>query len=411
MLRGAEIRARFPIFQQAASKATSHYLDSAATTHKPQEVIETITHFLSYENANIHRGAYSLSADASLRYEETRAKVAALIGAQEASSIIFTAGTTASINLAAYALRNNLKSGDAILLSVFEHHSNFIPWQLIARERGATLHIIPGTPSFEVDIQSYLKKLEEVKPKMVAFTAISNAFGTIFPLQEMIAAAKKSGALVLIDAAQLVAHHPLDVSALDCDFLAFSGHKMYGPTGVGVLYVKPSCYSLMSPFMAGGGMIEWVEEQEASWAEPPHKFEAGTPPIAEVLGLGRAVDFLQEFGLRAIEQFEATLFEKAQELLTPIPSVQLYGPAVHGNRKAQAGILAFNLENVHPHDLATILDESGVQIRAGHHCAMPLLKYYGIPAVARASLGIYSTEEDLHALVEGIARAKKVMKV
>jgi cysteine desulfurase / selenocysteine lyase len=402
-----KIRTQFPLF--SGENTVPHYLDSAASAQKPAVVIERLSNFLKYEHANIHRGAYALSANATDNYEKAREGVAKFISAN-ASSIIFTKGTTESINLVSYALQRSLKKDDKILVSLIEHHSNIVPWQLLKQRIGVDVVFSDITDDAELDLIKYKKNLLEYKPKIVAICQVANSFGTVMPLEEIIFEAHKVGALVLVDAAQSIQHKAIDVKKLDADFLVFSGHKIYGPTGIGVLYVKPGIEERLEPFQGGGDMISNVSIEGSTWAEFPQKFEAGTPPIAEAIALGSAVDFVSSVGLSAIEQHERELFIQAWELLSKEEGVVLYGAAKkHGTSSGkQVSIIPFNVTGIHPHDVSTIVDSLNVQIRAGHHCAMPALKRLGLESSARASIGMYNQIEDFQVLVEGIRKAKKM---
>ncbi|RIL04538.1 MAG: cysteine desulfurase CsdA, partial [Proteobacteria bacterium] len=384
-LFGKGIQPQFPIFTSNASKGASlHYLDSAASSQKPEVVIERLNRYLSFEHANINRGAYSLSAQATDNYENARATVAELLGAKQPDSIIFTRGTTESINLVSHAFENYFSQGDSILITLLEHHSNIVPWQLLAHRRKLNLVFAEISDHGELDLQDFVQKLRRFRPKLVSIAHTSNALGTVLPIAEAIAEAKKVNCRVVVDAAQAVAHTKLDVESLGCDFLAFSGHKMYGPTGIGVLYVRPDLYPKMEPFQGGGGMIQSVAIEGSTWAEAPQKFEAGTPAIGEAIALGAAVEFLRNLDLAAIEEYESALFHRAFEMLSSQVGVEVYGPAVKQGK--QSSILSFNIKGIHPHDLSTVADTLNVYIRAGHHCAMPALKRLGVHSTARASL-------------------------
>lgn len=400
---GLGIRNEFPIFKNGGVA----YLDSAASSLKPRCVTERISHYLAFEHANIHRGAYKLSAEATENYEATRAKVAKFIGASDDRSIIFTKNSTEAINLVAFSYGEKLQRGDKILLTVLEHHSNIVPWQLLAERRGVKLEFAEINPDASLNLADFKEKLLAHRPKLVSFTAISNAFGSVLPVAELLEAAKKVGAKVLLDASQLVMHRALRVEEFGADFVAFTGHKMYGPTGVGVLYGKPDLLNDMVPYQGGGDMIERVTVEGSTWAEIPRRFEAGTPPIAEVIALGTAIDFINRIGLGQISQHESSMLHYGFEKLKAEPGVTVYGPINSGGE--QSSILSFNVEGVHPHDLSTIVDSVGVQIRAGHHCAMPAMKALGLPWTARASVGIYTAESDFDALIEGIRKAKRMM--
>lgn len=421
---GEGIRREFPFFSSAdpdpAAASTPApnnpasffpvpaYLDSAATAQKPAAVINRLSQFLSRECANIHRGAYRLSADATNAYEEARQKVAAFIGAGDARGVIFTRGATESINLVSHSIEEFLPEGATILTTTLEHHSNIVPWQLLAARRKLRIEFVDVTENGEISRSDLLMKLKQLRPKLLALTQVSNALGTITPTAEYVAAAREHGAMVLVDGAQSVVHQPSAFDALGADFFAFSGHKLYGPMGIGVLAVRSAMLPRMKPFLGGGGMIQSVTCSGSSWADPPHCFEAGTPPVAEAIGLGAAVDFLSAIGMERIERHERRLFEYAFSRLSAESGVTIYGPRLSGG--AQAGILSFNVNGVHPHDLSTVADTLNVQIRAGHHCAMPLLEKLGIHFSARLSLGVYSIEDDIDRLVEAIRKARKTFR-
>ncbi len=409
---GEALRQEFPIFayQQRSSSSGAlplSYLDSAASTQKHRSVIDRLSKFLSHEHANIHRGAYALSADATLRIEEARAKVAAFLGAKSPKSVVFTRGTTESINLVAHALENEFQPGDVVLLSMLEHHSNIVPWQLLAKRRGVRVAFVEMNKYAVIDEEDFRAKLLNLKPKLVAVTSISNAFGSVLPIKELVRQAKEIGAITLVDGAQHVAHMPTRVEDIGCDFFAFSGHKLYGPTGIGALYVREEMYPRMEPFQGGGDMIATVTVDGSTWAEPPQKFEAGTPAIAEAIALGTAIDFVQSVGWKAIAEHEHVLFELCWDALSSEPGVTLYGPRA-GGPSGQVSIVPFNVEGVHPHDFSTIADSLNVQVRAGHHCAMPALMHLGIQSTVRASLGIYSCPGDVTALCQAIRKARSV---
>jgi len=392
------VRDQFPIF---AANPGLVYLDSAATSQKPQQVIDRLSRFYAEENSNIHRGVYRLSAEATARYDEARASVARFIGAARPAEVIFTRGTTESINLVAQAWgRVSVKPGDEILVTEMEHHSNWVPWQVLAQATGATLQVAPVTDSGELDLDA-IAGLINSHTRIVAVTHLSNVLGTINPVRHIADLAHAVGALVLVDGAQSVAHGAVDVAALDCDFLAFSGHKLFGPTGIGVLFGRRALLEQMPPWQVGGGMIGAVSIDGTTWADVPMKFEAGTPPIAEAIGLAEAITFVESLGTEAIVAHEAELLALATDRLAAIPGVRLIGTAAH-----RASVISFTLEGVHPHDLGTVLDEGGVAIRAGHHCAQPLMRRFGVPATARASFSVYNTPEDVEALGRGIERAR-----
>jgi cysteine desulfurase/selenocysteine lyase len=382
-----------------------HYLDSAATTQKPVAVIDAMDRFYRESYGTVRRGVYRLSEKATAAYEGTRKQVAALLNAASDREIIYTSGTTQGINLVAYSWGGKfLKAGDEIILSQIEHHANIVPWQIIAERTGAIIKVIPVDESGTLDLGEYRKLLSD-KTRMVAVNHISNALGTINPVKEIIRLAHQAGALALIDGAQSIAHMPVDVRDLDADFYAFSGHKMFGPTGIGILYGKLALLETMPPYQGGGDMIMRVTFPKTTYQAPPYRFEAGTPPIAEVVGLGVAVDWLRKTGLDRIAAHEHALLEYGTAVLSEVPGLKLIGTA-----KAKGGILSFTLDGVHPHDIGTLLDEDGIAIRAGHHCAQPTMDRFGVPATARASLGPYNDYADLDALAKGLKRIGEMFR-
>jgi cysteine desulfurase/selenocysteine lyase len=395
----AAIRKDFPYLQTGVA-----YLDSANTSQRPRQVIEAMEAYYSECNANIHRGAYRASELATERYEATRDRLRRFVNARSRKEIIYTRGTTEGINLVAYSWgRQHVREGDLIVLTIAEHHSNIVPWQILAQEKGARLEYV------DIDDQGELRQdqfhaLLERKPRVVAFTQISNNLGMITPYREMTAAARAAGALVVIDGAQGAPHLGIDVQETGCDFYAFSSHKMCGPTGVGVLYGRRELLEAMPPFQGGGDMIRVVHLTHTEYAPLPEKFEAGTQAIAEVIGLGAAVDYVEAIGLDAIHAHEAALTEYAFEAFSEVPGLRVFGPPP----SRRAGVIAFDLEGVHPHDLATIVDRQGVAIRAGHNCAMPLMERLGVPAVARASFYLYTEREEIDRLVAGLHEAKRI---
>jgi cysteine desulfurase/selenocysteine lyase len=401
MLDVKNIREDFPIFTERADNFV--YLDSSATTLKPQTVIDAVADYYSKYSANVHRSIYSIGEKATAEYEGSRKKVADLINA-DYHSVIFTRGTTESINLVAYAwARNNLKPGDEILLTEMEHHSNLIPWQICSQETGAVLKFIPFNEDGTLDLSDPEKWFTN-KTKLVAVIHQSNVFGTVNPIKDIIKLAKSVSAVTLIDAAQSVPHQKVDVQELDCDFLAFSGHKMLGPTGVGVLYGKPEILEEMPPFMGGGEMIRTVSLNESTWNDIPWKFEAGTPNIAQAIGLGSAIDYINEIGLDKIHEHEQDILTYALEKMQKIPEVNIYGSA-----DERGAVISFNLENIHPHDLSQLLDNDGIAIRAGHHCAQPIMKKLGVSATGRASFYLYNSKEDVDRLCESLVKTVKFM--
>ncbi len=401
----AAIRSRFPALDQSVGGKPLVYLDSAATSQKPSSVLEVLQEYYERDNANVHRGIHELSRRATIAYEAARERVAGFIGAAEPAEVIWTRGTTEAINLVAgtWAL-DNLAEGDEILLTTMEHHSNIVPWQLVAGRTGAKLRYIEMDEEGRLDL-SALDSLVSGRTKLVALTQISNALGTVNPVRRVIDAAKAVGALVLVDGAQAVPHGPVDVSALGCDFYAFSGHKMCGPTGVGVLWARRELLEAMSPYHGGGEMIHVVERDASTWAEVPHKFEAGTPNIAGAIGMHAAVDFLEEVGFEGIHAHEQTLMAYALERMNSLPDVRILGPTDPEERSA---VISFTMGDAHPHDISTILDSEGVAIRAGHHCAQLVMKHFGVAATARASFYLYNTTDDVDRLVEALGLVSSI---
>ena len=381
------------------------YLDSAATSQTPDCVIEAMDAYYRTYNSNIHRGIYRISEEATAKYEEARQRIGRFINARRSSQIIFTRNTTESINLVAYSWGSaNLREGDEILVTVMEHHSNLLPWQLLSQRTGAKLRFIEITDEGVLQLDG-LEGLLTERTKLVAMTHVSNVLGTINPVQELTVAAHAVGAKVLIDGAQSVPHFDVDVQALDCDFLAFSGHKMCGPTGVGILYGKSDLLEEMPPFLGGGSMIRSVQRESSTYADVPAKFEAGTPAIAEAIGLAAAVDYLNKVGLEAIFVHEHELLEYAHQKLSEIEGITIYGP----KPRQKTGAITFNLEGIHPHDLAGVLDTVGVAVRAGHHCAQPLMQKFGVIATVRASFYLYNKLEEIDSLSEGLLKAQRIL--
>jgi len=399
------LRKDFPILNREVRPGVPLvYLDSTATTQKPLPVLEAMENFYRTNNANIHRGVHTLAEESTAMYEQARQKVADFIHAARAEEIVFTRNATESINLVAYTwARANLKSGDRIILTEMEHHSNLVPWTMLATERGVQLEFIPVAADGLLDLEAY-RRLLALGPRLVAFTGMSNVLGTINPVAEITRLAHAAGALVLVDGAQSVPHLPVDVQALEVDFLAFSAHKLLGPTGIGALYGRANLLRTMPPFLGGGDMIKSVHLRAFTPNDIPHKYEAGTPAIAEAVGFGAAVDYLGRLGMPAVAAHEQEMVGYALERLEEIPGVRVFGPAAG----KKGGVASFTLEGVHPHDIAQILDQDGIAIRAGHHCAQPLHEKYGIPATARASFYVYSLKEEVDALVNGIYKVKKI---
>ncbi|MFI5282710.1 MAG: aminotransferase class V-fold PLP-dependent enzyme [Candidatus Dormibacterales bacterium] len=397
----AAIRKDFPIFETGIA-----YLDSANTSQRPRQVTAAMMDYFERFNANIHRAAYGIAEEATQRYEATREKVRALINAASTKEIIYTRGTTEAINLVAYAWgRKHIGRGDLIVLTLLDHHSNIVPWQILAAEKGAVIEYVDIDEKGELRQDQFAALLKR-GPKLVAFNVISNALGTINPAAEMTAQAKTAGATVLVDGAQSTPHQPVDVRAIGCDFYAFSGHKMLGPTGAGVLYGRRELLEAMDPFMSGGDMIKAVRIEGTTYSELPWKFEAGTQAIAEVIGLGAAVDYLGALGLDAVQAHEREITEYAYEALGDIDGLTLYGPP----SSRRAGVISFSLAGIHPHDLATIADRDKVCLRAGHHCAMPLMTRLGVAATARASFYVYTQRDEVDRLVGSIREAQRIFK-
>ena len=400
-----EIRKDFPIFQRETRPGIPLvYLDSTATSQKPLAVIEAMNNFYRCSNANIHRGVHTLAEESTALYEQARVKIAKFINSHSAHQIIYTRNTTESINLVAYSwARANLKADDLVILTEMEHHSNLVPWHMLQSECGIRLEFIPVTEDGLLDLDVYRSLLSQ-SPKLVSFTHMSNVLGTINPAAEIIRLAHEAGAVTLVDAAQSVPHLKVDVQALDADFLAFSAHKMCGPTGIGILYGRLELLESMPPFLGGGDMIKEVKLRSFRANTLPHKFEAGTPAIAEAVGLGAAVDYLSSLGMDEISAHEHEITEYALERLEEIPGLKVFGPSAD----KKGGVASFTFDGVHPHDVAQILDRDGIAIRAGHHCAQPLHERFGIPATSRASFYLYSTKDEVDLLVNGIYKVKEL---
>lgn len=398
------IRKQFPSLDQLVNGRPLVYLDNAATSQKPIQVIDAIEHYYSSYNANIHRGVHHLSQLATTAYENAREKVRAALNAQHAHEVIFTTGTTQAINLVAQTWgRKFLKAGDEILISAIEHHSNIVPWQLIAEEKGAIIKVIPCLENGDLDLLAFADGLSE-KTALLAVNHVSNALGTINPVKEMIAKAHAVGAVVLIDGAQSFPHLQVDVQDLDADFYCISGHKAFAPTGSGALYGKEDLLNAMPPYMGGGEMIAEVSFSGSTWAGLPHKFEAGTPNIEGGIGLGAAIDWMQHIGVENIAKHEHALLMYATECLKTIDGLKIIGEA-----KEKAGVVSFVLDGIHPYDVGTILDKLGIAVRTGHHCAQPVMEFFKIPGTIRASFSVYNTMEEVDKLVEGVKRAKAML--
>ena len=397
-----EIRRDFPILDRRIEAKRLVYLDNAATSQKPQQVIQALTGYYEHHNANIHRGVHRLAEEATAAYEEARQKLAPFLGAPDARGLIFTRGTTESINLVAHAWgRKFLREGDEVVLTEAEHHSNLVPWQLAAQATGAKLRFIPIREDGTLNMEE-AERLIGPRTRLVGCIHASNVLATIYPVEKLAALAHEAGAPMLVDGAQSAPHLPVDVEALGCDFFACSGHKMLGPTGVGVLWGKPEILDEMDPFLGGGEMIREVHLDHSTWNDLPYKFEAGTMNIAQAVGLGAAVDYLDELGMQNIREHERRLGEYSYRWLSEVEGLTLYGP-----KKDRTGLVSFSLPDIHPHDLSQLLDEEGIAIRSGHHCAQPLMRRLGVAATARASFYLYSTQEEVDALVEALARARE----
>ena len=395
------IRADFPILRREVRGKPLVYLDNAATTQKPRQVIEALTDYYSNTNANIHRGLHTLAEEATAAYEQTRRKTADFIGAAHAQEIVFTRNTTESLNLLAYTLGARLRPDDEIILSALEHHSNLVPWQLLAQRSGARLRFIELTDDGELDIDQ-ARSLFNPRTRIVSVAHMSNVLGAIAPVAELVEMAHAVDATVILDAAQSAPHMPVDVRVLGIDFAAFSAHKMLGPTGVGVLWGRRELLADLDPFLGGGEMISVVNREESTWAPLPHKFEAGTPNIADVIAFSAALDYLSAVGMQAVRDHDYALTAYAMERLSAIEGLEIYGPPDAGRRGA---VVAFNYADIHSHDIATILDDGGIAVRAGHHCAQPLMRALNVPATARASFYLYNQESEIDALVDGLREA------
>ena len=398
------IRADFPILGSAARDGRPLvYLDNAATSQKPRQVIDAVSRFYASENANIHRGLHFLSERATAAFDVAREKVARFLGAGSPSEIVFTRGTTEAINLVAQSWgRTSLRPGDEVLVTEMEHHANLVPWQVVCEQTGAAFRAVPITDRGELDLDAFDRLLTD-RTRLFAVGHVSNALGTVNPVRELAVRARARGALVLVDGAQSAPHFPIDVAELGCDFFACSGHKLFGPTGIGVLYGRKAILDEMPPWQTGGDMVERVTLEGSTWAPPPARFEAGTPPIAEVIGLAVAIDYVERVGLDMIGHREGELLGRATELVRAIPGVRLVGTA-----REKAAVLSFVLDGVHPHDVGTVLDDEGVAVRAGHHCAQPVMRRFGVPATVRASFAFYNTADEIDALVRGVERARAV---
>jgi cysteine desulfurase / selenocysteine lyase len=397
------IRQDFPILERKIHGKALVYLDNAATSHKPKPVIDAITGFYVGENSNIHRGVHELSQRATEDYEKARVKLQRFINAAHAHEIVFVRGTTEGINLVAQTYgRQHLTAGSEVIISALEHHSNIVPWQILCEETGAQLRVIPINDAGEILVDEYVRLLND-RTRLVAVSHVSNALGSVNPIRRIVELAHQRGVPVLVDGAQAVPHMRVDVQALDCDFYAFSGHKMYGPTGIGALYGKTALLDKMPPYQGGGDMISSVTFEKTTYNVLPYKFEAGTPDIAGVIGLGAAVDYLNEIGMDQVAAHEHDLVKYGTQALESIPGVRLIGTA-----REKAGVLSFVMEGVHPHDVGTVLDQEGIAVRTGHHCAQPVMDRFRVPATSRASFGLYNSRAEIDRLVEGIGRVKEI---
>ena len=399
------VRGEFPALHQQVHGKPLVYLDSAASAQKPTQVIEAVDHYYRHDHANVHRGVHALSERATNAYEGARETARQFLNAESVSEIVFVRGTTEGINLVAQSYgRSRLGAGDEVLITEMEHHSNIVPWQLLCEQTGATLKWVPINDRGELVLDEYQRLLSD-KTRIVAITHVSNALGTIVPVQDMVAQAHAAGAVVVIDGAQAVPHLDVDVRAIDADFYAFSGHKVYGPTGIGILYGKQALLDAMPPYQGGGEMIKYVSLERTVYNDLPYKFEAGTPNIAGAVGLGAALQYVKGYGLAAIAAHEHRVLECAQERAESTSGMRRIGTATH-----KASILSFEIDGIHPHDIGTVLDHEGVAVRTGHHCAMPVMQHFNVPATARASLAMYNTQADIDALFAGIDKVKEWFK-
>jgi cysteine desulfurase/selenocysteine lyase len=399
------IRADFPILCQLVRGKRLVYLDSAGSAQKPRQVIEAVERVYETEYANVHRGLHYMSEQTSARYEEARETVRAFINAEHSHEVIFTKGTTESINLVASSYgRKMVGPGDEVLLTYAEHHSNIVPWQLLREQTGCVLKVVPVEDDGSMKLADFDGMITE-KTKIVAFCHVSNVLGTVLPVKEITAIAHDRGAVVVIDGAQGVVHMPVDVQAMDVDFYVFSGHKLYGPSGIGVLYGKAALLEAMPPYQGGGGMINTVSFEETTWADLPDKFEAGTPPIAQAIGLGAAIDYLSGIGMARIAEHERDLLNYATQRLSAVEGLNFIGTAA-----GKASVVSFTMDCAHPHDISTIIDQNGVAVRAGHHCAQPLMDRFDLPSTARASLGLYNTHEDIDVLADSLEKVREIFR-
>jgi cysteine desulfurase / selenocysteine lyase len=405
-LDAQKLRADFPIFGEKIHGKPLAYLDSAASSQKPRQVLDTLREFYETSYANVHRGVYTLSERATAAYEGAREKAAAFVNAPAAREVVFTRSATESINLVAYAWGlDNLGPGDLVLVTELEHHSNFVPWQYIAKRTGADFRMLPIDDSGELRLDGLDELARDARVKVVATNLVSNSLGTVNPVERLAAWAHERGAITVVDAAQGAPHHRVDVQALGCDFLAFSSHKLCGPSGVGALWGRAELLERMAPFNLGGHMIRSVRLEETTWGDLPYKFEAGTMPIAEAVGFGAAMDYVAEVGLEAISEYESELVAYALDRLEELGGITTYGPAP----ERRAGIVSFNVEGIHPHDVAQVLDSEGVAIRAGHHCCQPLMARLGVAATNRASFYLYTVQDEIDRLIEGLRKTRKIL--
>jgi cysteine desulfurase/selenocysteine lyase len=397
------IRKQFPILKKSMGKYPLVYLDNGATTQKPQVVIDSIVDYYTNQNSNIHRGVHTLSQEATTAYENARNSIQKHINAKQSYECIFTKGTTDGINLIASSIGKTIKAGDEIIISALEHHSNIVPWQFLVEEKGAALKVIPMNQAGELDIEAY-KNLLSDKTRIVAVTHVSNALGTVNPIKEMIAMAHEYNAYFMVDAAQSLQHFNIDVQDLDCDFMVFSGHKIFAPTGVGILYGKKGALNELPPYQGGGDMIKTVTFEKTTYNELPHKFEAGTPNIAGGIGLGKAIEWLSQLDLNEVQIYEDNLLDYATAEIQKIDGVKLYGTAKH-----KSGVLSFLINDLHPYDIGTLLNQQGVAVRTGHHCTQPIMDFYKIPGTIRASFSLYNTKEDVDTFINALKKAVNML--
>jgi cysteine desulfurase / selenocysteine lyase len=397
------VRRDFPILDQQVHGQPLAYLDNAATTQKPRVVVETVDHYYRHDNANVHRGVHALAERATTDFEAAREAVRRFINARSTREIVFLRGTTEAINLVASSFGQGLREGDEVILTMMEHHANIVPWQLLRERTGIVLRVLPITPQGELDLDT-LPGLFSARTRLLAVTHVSNALGTVNPVEHLIAGAHDRGVPVLLDGAQAVPHLRVDVQALDCDFYAFSGHKLFGPTGIGVLYGRESLLQAMPPYQGGGEMIRTVSFEKTTFAGLPHRFEAGTPDIAGVIGLGRAIEYLEGLDWAAATAYEQRVLDYATERLQEVPGLRIIGEA-----RDKVALVSFVMEDVHPHDMGTILDHRGLAVRAGHHCAMPVMAYYAVPATSRASMAFYNTFDEIDRLAAALLHARELL--